>query len=62
MAVKAEYVKGSNGVDKIYFEARQNEAGIEELDELYSMLLGSEPKRGGYTSSYAFVMEVKRGE
>lgn len=58
--VKVEYVECKDGISKLYFEARQNEDGIEELDNVYAALLGSEPKRGGYTSSYGFVIEVKR--
>lgn len=59
--LKVELVKDvKTGIDKLYFEARQSEEGIKELDEVYQLLLGSEPKRGGYSSSYGFIVEVKR--
>lgn len=57
--VKVEAVQGKDSI-KLYFETRDtSDDGIDELDTLYSALMGSRPKLGGYNGSTKFVIEVK---
>ena len=58
--VKVEVMQGKESL-KIYFETRDtSEEGIDELDTLYSVLMGSSPRLGGYTDSNKFEIEVKK--
>lgn len=57
--VKVEVVQGKNSM-KLYFETNDTtDSGIDELDDIYSALLGSRPRLGGYTDSNKFMIEVK---
>jgi hypothetical protein len=56
--VKAEVFPGEK-ITKIYFETRDTSTeGLAEIDELFSAILGSRPKTGGYTDSNKFLIEV----
>jgi hypothetical protein len=59
--IKVEVLrKESKGTTMIVFESRDtSNEGLDKLDELYSALMGSRPKRGGYLGSHRFEIEVK---
>lgn len=60
--IKLEVLKTATST-KLYFETRNTtQDGLEELDEAYQALLGSEPRIGGYIDSNRFVIEVKNSE
>jgi len=57
--IKVDVVK-REGSTVLYFEQRlTTQDGMDELDEVYSCLLGSQPRRGGYLDSNRFEIEVK---
>lgn len=57
--IKVEVVK-KTGSTVLYFEARNTTPeSLDELDEAYQALMGSDPKRGGYNGSNRFEIEVK---
>jgi hypothetical protein len=57
--IKVEVVKGAL-TTKLYFETRGiKDEDLNELDEVYQVVLGSMPKLGGYTDSNKFLIEVK---
>lgn len=50
----------SKETTKFYFETRDtSEDGLEELDEVYQVVLGSMVKLGGYIDSNKFMVEIK---
>lgn len=56
--VKVDVVTGKD-VTKFYFETRDTSTeGLAELDEVYTAILGSLPKRGGYLDSNKFEVEM----
>lgn len=60
--IKVEVTK-RKGSTVLYFETRNTTSeGLEELDEAYQALMGSDPKRGGYIDSNKFEIEVKDPE
>lgn len=61
--LKVEVVHKKGGTTAFIFEARSNtEEGLQELDETYSAMLGSRPRRGGYLQSNRFEIEVRDEE
>ena len=57
--IKVERVSGKE-TTKFYFETRDtSEDGLNELDEVYQLVLSSVIKLGGYADSNKFVIEVK---
>lgn len=46
---------------KLNFETKNTSPeGLEELDLVYTALMGSEPRIGGYTGTNRFEIEVKK--
>lgn len=59
--IKVEKFNLEDGVVRLLFETRdQSEAGLQELDEVYQAVLGSDPKYGGYVNSFSFNIDVKQ--
>lgn len=59
MIIKVEVIKEKDST-KVYFETRvTTEEGLDALDELYSCLMGSRAKIGGYLDSNRFCVEYK---
>lgn len=57
--IKVDVVKGKD-TTKVYFESRGTSTdALEELDELYQIVLGSMVKLGGYVDSNKFQIEVQ---
>ncbi len=57
--IKVEAVKTSDSI-VLYFEQRlTTPEGMDELDDVYQALLGSQPRIGGYIDSNRFKIEVK---
>lgn len=60
--IKVERISSKN-TTKFYFETRDtSKEGLDELDEVYQIVLGSMVKLGGYSDSNKFVVEVKNEE
>ena len=60
--IRVDVIKGSK-TTKLYFETRDtSSSGLDELDEAYQIVLGSMPRRGGYTDSNRFEVEILNDE
>jgi hypothetical protein len=59
--IKVEvFRKEGKGTTTMVFQSRDvSQEGLDKFDELYSALLGSRPRRGGYLDSNKFEIEVK---
>lgn len=59
--IKVEVLrKESQGYTTLVFESRDvSPEGLDKFDELYSALLGSRQKAGGYMDSNRFKIDVK---
>lgn len=57
--IKVDVVQ-NKGFKTLYFEQRDtSQGGLEQLDDVYCALLGSEPKQGGYISSNKFSIDIR---
>lgn len=58
--IKVEVLrKKSTGTTQLIFESRNtSNEGLDKLDEVFQAILGSGAKRGGYTGSNRFEIEV----
>ena len=57
--IKVEVIKKVGSIQFIFESRSQDEKSLDELDLVYSALMGSEAKRGGYLGSNRFEIEVR---
>jgi ribosomal protein S1 len=56
--IKVELLKISDKEHRLVLTSREtSEQALQELDEVYSLMMGSDPKRGGYLDSRSFEVQ-----
>ena len=61
--IKVELMQQADGTTRLIFETNnKSEEGLAELDEIYSAILGSGQKYGGYINSFSFNVDIKHDE
>lgn len=56
--IKLELLKVSDKEHRLVITSREtSEEALRELDEVYSLVMGSDPKRGGYLDSKSFEVQ-----